>query len=188
MKCTVGKCGRDAVARGMCHMHYKKVLRGGIATMDNRGANKKTITERFSDKIRIDRKTGCWEWTGGLISGYGAIWIGGNKTIGAHRVSWEIHKGRIPKGMFVCHHCDNRKCVNPDHLFIGTAADNIADMDKKNRRRNVCGDACPWKKLTSSQAAAIKNSRAKTRPLAKKYAVSKSTIDDIRNNRTWRHV
>lgn len=75
----------------------------------------------------------CWEWQRGTNSkGYGAVKIQ-NKTYSAHRVSWTLFNGDIPEGMFVCHHCDNPKCVNPEHLFIGTQKDNMQDKCKKGR-------------------------------------------------------
>lgn len=97
---------------------------------------------RFESKI-AKRESGCWEWQGALTrAGYGVLRVG-NKQVGtarnlyAHRVSWELASGPIKKGLFVCHKCDNPRCVRPDHLFLGTHEENMIDMDRKGRRHNA---------------------------------------------------
>lgn len=85
---------------------------------------------------RVDKSGECWEWLGGKDrDGYGRIVING-KWWGSHRLSYTLVKGEIPKGLVICHSCDNPGCVNPSHLFVGTQTDNVKDMDSKGRRVN----------------------------------------------------
>lgn len=132
--------------------------------------------------------SGCLLWTGGQSQrGYGAYLTKKKWTL-AHRASWEFHRGPIPAGLFVCHKCDVRLCVNPDHLFLGTGADNVADMDAKGRRANRKGEASPVAKLTNRDVLAIRVDTRSSRVIAAEYGVSKTAILDVKTRRNWGHI
>lgn len=94
------------------------------------------IFESFDSRVSPEPMTGCWIWTGNVNAlGYGRFWVEGGLEY-AHRCSWELHRGQIPDGANVLHRCDQPHCVNPDHLFLGSQADNMEDMRRKGRARN----------------------------------------------------
>ena len=138
----------------------------------------------------------CWIWTGYKDdTGRGQMSKGrrGETRERAHRVSWMIHHGPIPPGRVIGHSCDNPTCVRPDHLFLGTQAENIADMTAKGRRQNSprLGTAHHKAKLTDAQVAAIRRERlagATLPQLASKYGVAKTTVWGIVSGRAWRHI
>lgn len=128
---------------------------------------------------------GCWRYQGRHnANGYGRL----NRRGLVHRQVWEIVYGPIPKGLFVCHHCDVRDCVNPEHLFVGTWLDNMQDMVAKARTRH--GEAHRKAKLTSSAARFIRENpeRLGKRPLAKRFGVSPTAIAQIRSGKTWKEA
>lgn len=97
-------------------------------------AHRSDARVRFEERHVTVPEAGCWIWIGRCkASGYGRIGIGRNRQFMAHRVSWELHRGPIPAGKYVCHKCDTPACVNPDHLFLGSAEDNAKDRESKAR-------------------------------------------------------
>lgn len=90
--------------------------------------------KRFWSRVDKRSKNECWEWQGNVVRGYGHFPLTHFKTVKAHRFSYELKYGQIPDGMLVCHKCDNSKCVNPNHLFLGTHQDNMNDRSAKGRQ------------------------------------------------------
>lgn len=134
-----------------------------------------------------DRLSTCVLWDRGLnTAGYGSFRLRG-KTVMAHRFAWEKSFGPIPDGMCVLHKCDIRRCVNPEHLFLGTPADNTADMIAKGRKRFAIGSQRS-KCLVEDDILVIRASKLSQYALAKQFNVSQPNINAIRTGKTWRHV
>ena len=129
----------------------------------------------------------CVEWTMAIDTrGYGHFQANG-KIVRAHRHAWSCAHGPIPDGMHVLHRCDNRKCINVDHLFLGTHAENMADMARKGRRKGIgVGTANRRAKLTASQVAAIRLSPLGKVRLSRIYGMSPAQIQRIRAGKQWR--
>lgn len=146
------------------------------------------LPDRLAACSTLDIVTGCIEWTRPLNqSGYGVLWVDGRHEL-AHRIAWRLANGAIPDGLCVLHHCDNRACVNTDHLFIGTRADNVADMWAKGRQPLVQGEKQAGAKLTNREAAEIFVSDLRTVDLCRIYGVASVTIWKIQTGRSWTHV
>ena len=143
---------------------------------------------------KVEKTSGCWLWKGTKFHdhGYGAFGIrektetGGYRTkvYYTHRFVFEITKGEIPKGMLIMHSCDNRLCVNPNHLSVGSWKDNSDDMIKKGRQ------VAPGRKLTDEQIGQVRSRWPKEpmQKLANEYDVSLACIRGICRNRTWRNL
>lgn len=154
------------------------------------GKPKRDIKERFEEKFEKDEVSGCWNWTASKHKqGYG--WFRLNKKMQmAHRISYQLYIGSIKEGLLVCHHCDNPRCVNPGHLFLGTDTDNVQDCVKKGRNRygDNAGEKHGLSKLTDEQVSAIRtmwSNGAHGVDLAKEFSVSQANISLIVHHRRW---
>lgn len=138
----------------------------------------------------IDSATGCWNVVNHVPTNRGYIQIERNRQrMRAHRYSYELAIGKIPDGLFCCHHCDNKKCINPAHLFLGTNADNLQDAARKGRTAHICGEARWNSKLTEVAVRAIRADKISSqRVLGRKYGVSHQQIGSIKKGEAWKHI
>lgn len=171
---------------------------------------KKTLAELLWTRVATGVASACWPWTGAKKHfGYGKMNFSG-KCLSTHRLAWALTNGPIPPGLCVCHHCDNPPCCNPAHLFLGTLAENNADMRAKGRavtprnmaavtpnarsgRRGFClfGSSNPSAKLTEADIPQIRNAVAlgeEIASVAKRFAITKATIKDVCRRRSWRQI
>jgi HNH endonuclease len=162
---------------------------------------------RFNELVQKASGDGCWLWLGSRdIGGYGRAVVRPRRAMAAHRASWLIHVGPIPEGLCVLHHCDNRPCVRPDHLFLGDRADNARDMAAKGRQhvqrnpgaRPVCpperkarGERNPRARVTADQVLEIRRRFAageRKASLCRAFGVGFCAITSIVTGLTWKHV
>jgi hypothetical protein len=152
------------------------------------------VTARYADQFWTKVQpvdSGCWEWQGAKTDGYGNIRLGGRagRNVRAHRLAYELACGLIPEGMIVCHHCDNPPCCNPDHLFLGSHAANVAD--KITKGRGIHGEKNGIARLTVSAVKMIRrrcDAGETQRSLARELGVSETTISRVVHRHLWGHV
>lgn len=183
----------------LMRMHYAEIADALGATKDEvveevkrlglgKGGKQKSGEARFWEKVERRGRDECWEWRGSVRpDGYGSLGELGY----AHRYSYQLHHGAFDETLHVCHTCDNRSCVNPRHLFLGTHQDNMRDMEQKGRRARLPGSSNGFAKLTESEVLAIRHRVAagETRKaLGAEYGVSADNIGIIARGLTWQHV
>lgn len=150
-----------------------------------------TVADRLRERSQ-PKDNGCIEWVGHTFNGYGMIRVGA-KRMRAHRVVWELSHGQIPVDLCVCHRCDNPRCINVDHLFLGTRAENNRDKTDKGRQARGPGHGMrkerhPNAKLTQALVERLRadhNGGTRQRQLASVYGVSQSLVSQIINGKRW---
>lgn len=179
--CSQADCGRHTHARGMCARHYNKLQRNGLLPDVKTMAPKNlSASERLAFHGWEVTPSGCHEWQGSATDdGYGTIRFEGQLWL-AHRLSYVAANGPIPDGRVVRHRCDNPPCINPEHLLLGSIAENVDDCVRRGRKAR--GERVSTHKVTDAEVLAIQAASregAKARELALKYGVSKSHITRI---------
>jgi hypothetical protein len=157
------------------------------------------MSERFGTPeerywAAVVKSAACWGWSSTRVRGYGRLYGEHGRRVAAHRFSWELHFGPIPPGMHVLHRCDNPPCTNPDHLFLGTQADNLADGRTKGRVGHFTTDqldARPQNKLTGPQVLAMRTARQageQLKSIAARFGVSRWAARKAIGGASWQWV
>jgi hypothetical protein len=166
---------------------------GGLADTYVGGTDVTKAIDRFTAKYEVDPETGCWLWTGALKpNGYGVFGVGGRQggNTYAHRAAYEFFVGPIPPDLLVLHRCDTPPCVNPAHLFLGSHADNMADMTAKGR--SLRGERHNRGKLTEADAVEIRqlwsDGGMSQSEIGRRFGIGKTTVSAIVRGYLWRHL
>lgn len=197
-ECCIKGCEKAAKSRGMCNTHYERYRLGRNVSPDApkqwHGLSNK---DRFEKYFKVD-ESGCWLWLGSLNNkGYGQFNLKGDRPVPAHRASWFIYKGEIPanpdsayRTLYVLHRCDNPKCVNPEHLFLGSQQGNMDDKMQKGRHGYgvSLGERHGNARLTVEIVREIRASSESDAVLSARYGISRPTIYAARKGLTWKHV
>lgn len=182
-KCSVETCEYKQLARGYCSTHYKRFMKYGDAN----------IKQERENKLDYDVKpNGCFECTSHRVNSQGYFFIGRKgKKKQMHRFIYEEMFGEIPENMVVRHKCDNQRCINPEHLEIGTIADNNRDRDERGRSRPSRGSKNGFAKLKESEVSVIKELFRKGKSvneLTTMFNIGPSTLYYIKRGERWKHV
>lgn len=195
--CKVSGCDKSHQAQGFCQHHYERWLYFGDPLREppkGHSANPWQIDdpdfEQFFWSKTVRTKKGCLEWSGAREqSGYGHITLG-RKRVKTHRVAWQLANGREPV-LDVLHHCDNPPCINPEHLYEGTDADNVRDCMERGRHWVPVGEEAKKSILKEVQVKEIRiliSQKIRHIDIAKWYGVSKSAIGHISAGDSWKHL
>lgn len=156
-----------------------------IERIDGRSTSVEKVFARFDSRVSPEPNSGCWLWMGPYCEEYGAFSVR-SKAYVAHRFSYERHKGVIPEGKIVMHHCDNTFCVNPSHLSAVEQSVNIAD--KVSKGRQAVGSGHGMAKLTEDDVRAIRASGLSLSKIAAQYGITKTMVSYIKRRQNWKHI
>jgi hypothetical protein len=190
--CCIKECNLPALVLGLCNKHWRRNKKYGspVAVTSHSGMFRGlSAEERFA--MSVDKTEGCWIWKASKDkNGYGIFrgMIGNVTFTKAHRFSYALHTGDMLEGMQALHTCDNPSCVNPDHLFSGTNADNMRDKANKGRSRAPVGEKHGKAVLTERQVQRILKDPRPYAEIATQYNVKPSTIGSIKQRVSWKHL
>lgn len=183
MECSLAGCYRESYCRRLCKPHYNKQWAHGDVRHNGRLYRRKPIKYSINDK-------GCFECYSHAPNAFGyPEYHFNNKKTTVHRYIYEECFGYVDKGLFILHSCDNRRCINPEHLRVGTHLENMKDMTARGRQCK--GSDSPHAKLTEVDIVEIRSLIEKKKSdteIARKFNVSRTTIGYIRRGKTWTHV
>jgi hypothetical protein len=177
--CRIHGCSGSVYGDGLCSMHWQRIRLTGRY-------DKKGHIEKIFENIEIDSNTGCWNYTGRLNGdGYGVVRVGKLANARVHRILYEFYYDKIPNGLVGCHVCDNRRCCNPNHIFIGTLSDNVHDAVSKGRHAR--GESVARSKFTREEIIAIRNDPRHREVVASEYGTSKTYVNELKSRRrAWK--
>lgn len=187
-KCRISGCEAKYYGSGYCKKHHQWHWKRGLLPRPQ----VITIEDKLRSYSKVDETTGCWIWKKGKNNkGYGTVAIGGDQKAYAHRVSYEIFKGKLPDGLEACHKCDTPACINPDHLFPGTHKDNMEDSAKKGRAKQPpikFGVRHPRAAFTTEQVRFIRQSSSTVEEISAALGAKWATVYRCKRRETYKDV